>query len=184
MSKVNKMAHQANSESTKKWRAHQKCEIYNVNQKRWITGEVIDVFTDDEGQWVKVKYGRRTIEMSPNDEHLQAVSSDENILKWDNVVEAVKKELYPMISTAMGQSVKELIDSNTLKPNNFSDNAIEKVIGKMKDKKVLYNKEIEYIRDLVKRAKAFRWEESESMFLCHSLYLIELNHSGDTADLH
>ena len=178
------MAHQAHSELTKKWKAHQKCEIYSKNEKQWIKGEVIDIFTDDEGQWVKVKFGRIIHEMSPNDENIRAISSDGNILKWDNMVEAVKQELYPMISTKMGQSVKELMDSNTLKPNDFSDKAIEKVVDKMKDKKVLYNKEIEYIRDLVKRAKAFRWEDTESMFLIHSLFPIEFNHSGDTATLH
>ena len=106
------------------------------------------------------------------------------MLKWMNVVEAVKQELYPLISTPLAESVEELVESQTLKPNDLGANAIEMVIAKLKTKKVLYSKEIEYIRDLVERASAFRWRESESMFLCHSLFPIDFNHSGDTVTLH
>ena len=185
------MAQQSNVLSTIKWKLEQQCEIYSTNQKRWITGEVIDVFTDDEGPWLRVKYGRIIQEMSPNDEHLRAISSDENTLKWDNVVEAVKQELYPMISSALGQSVNELMEEQkdashavVLKENDLSEDAVGKVIDKLKTKRMLYSNEIEYIRDLVKRANVFRWEETESMFLIHSLFAIQFVQSGNTVNLH
>ena len=106
------------------------------------------------------------------------------MLKWMNVVEVVKQELYPLISTSMGEAVEELIESQTLKPHDLSPDATEMVIARLKTKKVLYSKEIEYIQELVERASSFRWEESEGIFLCHSLFPIGFNHSGDTVTLH
>ena len=106
------------------------------------------------------------------------------MLKWINVVEAVKQELYPLISTSLGEAVEELVESQTLKPNDLSVNATDMVIARLKTKKLLYTKEIEYIQEVVERASAFRWRESESMFLCHSLFPIDFNHSGDTVTLH
>ena len=100
------------------------------------------------------------------------------------MVEAVNQELYPLISTSLGQAVEELIESTTLKPHNLSDNATDLVVEKLKTKKVLFSKEIEYIKGLVQRASAFRWDESESMFLFHSLFPIQFNHSADSATLH
>ena len=57
------MAQQPRGTLTEKWKNHQKCEIYSRSQKRWIEGKVIDIFTDEEGQWVKVKYGRQWVKI-------------------------------------------------------------------------------------------------------------------------
>lgn len=159
----------------------QKCEVYSRDRKRWIEGKVIDIFDDKEGQWVKVKY---VAEMRSTDQHLRAFAPERNMLKWTNVGEAVKQELYPHIATQLKQSVDELVRSGTLIPSDFGDTATDNVITKLQTKKVLYNKEIKYIQGLVKRARAFRWNESESMFFCHSLSPIEFNHSGDSATVH
>ena len=110
--------------------------------------------------------------------------SDRNVLKWHNVVEAVKQELYPFIATSLGKAVEELVESKALELHDLSDNATDLVIEKLKTKKVLFSKEIEYIKGLVQRARAFRWEESESTFLVHSLFPIQFNHSADSATLH
>lgn len=106
-------------------------------------------------------------ELSPN---VEQVAKKVVGVKWHNVVEAVRHELYPLIASALGQSLDELMATGTLEVDDLSDGAIDEVIEIMKTKKVLYNKEIEYIKDLVKRARTFRWEENESMFLCHFLF--------------
>ena len=178
------MAQQTKQQRKGQWEIGQKCEVYSRTKNIWIEGEVIDKFTDDEGQWVKVKYARTTKEMPPNDKHLRAINSGGNTLKWHNVVEAVNQELYPLIATSLVEAVEELIESKTLKPHNLSDNATDLVVEKLKTKKVLFSKEIEYIKGLVQRASAFRWDESESMFLFHSLFPIQFNHSADSATLH
>ena len=178
------LASKQDSDAADEWKIGSLCELYNQSDREWIEGEVIDIFTDDEGQWVKVKYGRNTKEMPPNDKHLRAIDSEGNKLKWQNVVEAVKQELYPLIATSLGEAVEELIESKTLKPHDLSDNTTDLVIEKLKTKKVLFSKEIEYIKGLVQRASAFRWDESESMFLFHSLFPIQFNHSADSATLH
>ena len=179
------MAQKSDNAQTQKWKRGQQCEIYSRSKKCWINGEVIDIFTDKEGEWVKVKYGRTVKEMPPNNEHIRKMAFG---VKWHNVVEAVSQELYPLIATTLGQSVDELVTSDSLKEDDLTDDAVTIVIErmKMKSKKALYNKEIEYIKDLVQRATTFRWKESESMFMCrrHSLFPIQFNHSGDSATLH
>lgn len=43
----------------------QKCQIFVEHKKQWIEGEVVDIFKDDEGDWVKVKYGRDYKDINP-----------------------------------------------------------------------------------------------------------------------
>eukprot|EP01084_Bolivina_argentea_P319495 554170_1 len=38
-----------------------KCEIYSNSQKQWFIGEIIHTFNDEQGQWLKVKYGNSTV---------------------------------------------------------------------------------------------------------------------------
>ena len=39
-------------EQSMKWEIKQKCQVYDEGKKQWIDGEVIDIFKDDEGEWV------------------------------------------------------------------------------------------------------------------------------------
>ena len=123
-----------------------------------IEGKVIDIFTDEEGQWVKVKYGRNIKEMPPNDEHLRTIDSEGNKLKWHNVVEAVKQELYPLIATSLGEAVEELIESNTLKPHNLSDTATDLVIDNINISSTTYCRFIEF-HDLRREL----WQQTDYM---------------------
>eukprot|EP00483_Globobulimina_turgida_P006948 UN06962 len=40
------------------WRTDQKCEIYSVSKRMWFAGKITDIFFDDEGEWIEVKYNR------------------------------------------------------------------------------------------------------------------------------
>ena len=151
----------------KRWERGEKCEIYSMLKECWIRGEVIDTFTDKQGEWVKVRYGRTEQELPPDDEHIRKTAFQ---LKWENVAKALEQELYPQIGSSLGLSVHDLVATGTLNEDDLSHTATVKVIEMMKNKKVLYNKEIEYIKDLVKRANAFQWDETESMCLDHFIF--------------
>ena len=155
----------------------QNTDTISRNRQQFCDGLLVEI-AKYEAALAKVME-RRAIQ-----QHANAIESEGNTLKWHNVVEAVRQELYPLIATSLGEAVEELIESKTLKPYNLSDNATDLVVEKLKTKKVLFSKEIEYIKGLVQRASAFRWDESESMFLFHSLFPIQFNHSADSATLH
>ena len=69
-----------------------------------------------------------------------------NKVSWHNVAEAVKLELYPLIATSLGQSVDRLVDEGALSEHDLSGEATDKVIEELKTRKVLFSKEIEYLR--------------------------------------
>ena len=50
----------------------------------WISGEVIDIFTDKEGEWIKVKYGRKYKDVPPNTTEIRPViiNDAENDIGW------------------------------------------------------------------------------------------------------
>ena len=158
------MAEKEESAAFKKWKTGQKVEIFSLRERKWVKGDVIDVFKDDDGKWIKVKYGRHVEELPPNDQYLRAIGAG---VKWTNLTETVRHELYPLIATTLGQSVDELVstDQDPLKEDDLGNDAFDKVIERMTTKKVLYNNEIEYIRGMVERAREFKWEQTESMFL-------------------
>ena len=40
------------------WIAGQKCEIYSISKDQWFTGKIHDVFIDDEGEWLEIRYNK------------------------------------------------------------------------------------------------------------------------------
>ena len=56
------------------WTPGQKCEYFSKLQKQWIEAKVIDVFKDDEGDWVKVRYGRNITEVPPDSNDIRVPS--------------------------------------------------------------------------------------------------------------
>ena len=52
------MAQQLAEKHKSEWKTDQKCEIYSDLGQKWMEAKVIDVFKDDEGEWIKVQYGR------------------------------------------------------------------------------------------------------------------------------
>ena len=137
--------------STAKWEIATRCEVYSRSQQKWVKGEVVDVFTDDDGEWVLVKYGRKPNEMHPGDRDLRKCSV-KDALTWQHVVAAIKHELYPM----MAASMEKCIDN--LSASDLSEKAVDGVMDKLKKTRALGNKEAQYIRNLVARARTFSWE--------------------------
>ena len=141
---------------TPKWEKGDQCEIYENVQPQWFPAKVVEVFSFKEGKFVKVQYGRKINEIPQNDPKIRSPTWISGKVNWNNVVEAVGQELYPKIAESMALSVEELKGKRTLKHDDLSGDATDRVIETLKTKKVLYNKEIVYIKGLVERARAFQ----------------------------
>ena len=88
-------------------------------------------------------------------------------LTWYNVMQCVRHELYPAMAISLSQAVEELVYKSGFAVGDLSEKAVERVIGVLKTKKVLFSNEIEYIQDLVGRARAFQWDQNEgTLSLC------------------
>ena len=72
------MALQSSKESVKIWEKGQKCEIHCLynKQPQWVKGEVIGIFDDDDGKWVKVKYGNKRTEVLCDSEDIRILSEE------------------------------------------------------------------------------------------------------------
>ena len=55
-----------------KWEIGQECDIYCRAERRWVDGQILDIFQDEEGEWVKVKYGRKTNHIQPDDPDIRS----------------------------------------------------------------------------------------------------------------
>ena len=63
------------------WSVGQKCDIYISRRHKWIKAEIIDIFNDDEGDWVKVRFGRNYKDIKPDSSKIRSrmdSGNDEN----------------------------------------------------------------------------------------------------------
>ena len=77
------------------------CQILSKSQQKWVNGEVIKIFSDEEGEWLRVKYGKDNIKeiqryseqirVQQNESKNVAVNdeNDANNAKWVNLVFSV-----------------------------------------------------------------------------------------------
>ena len=73
------MALQAVKENTQNWQKGQKCEIYcHYNkQLQCVKGEVTGIFDDEDGQWVRVKYGnKKRVQVLSDSEDIRVLSEE------------------------------------------------------------------------------------------------------------
>ena len=66
-----------------KWKIGQKCEFYARLQQLWVKAEVIDIFKDKEGQWVKVRYGRNYTDVHPDSSDIRNVADKHDDNGWN-----------------------------------------------------------------------------------------------------
>ena len=83
------MAHKQQKKRTNgipKWEEGHTCEIYDQFKKRWIKGEVVEVFKDDDGDLVvDVKCGKRRYQLppdSPQIRNLQQKKETDSVHGW------------------------------------------------------------------------------------------------------
>ena len=165
-----------------KWRKGQHCDIFCRLQKKWVDGQVIDVFKDEEGQRLKVKYGRTITEIQPDDPDVRAKNTDiQSVfdLNWYHILHCIGQEMYPMMLRSMSSALSELMGASAVKfeIDNFSKESVQKVIQTLKTKKVLLSNEIKYIEGVVERARAFKWEQTGGINSCHFVHILSLSDS-------
>ena len=74
------------------WKPGTKCDLFDRDTLKWVEAEVIGSFSDDKGEWIKVRYGK----------------SDRNVLKFDPDLR--KRELFS------GRELKQLRDASAQIP--------------------------------------------------------------------
>ena len=42
------------------WKTGSRCEIFSASTKQWFLGEIVRTFTDEQGEWLEVRYGQST----------------------------------------------------------------------------------------------------------------------------
>ena len=94
-----------------KWKVGQQCEKYSNSQHKWIKAKVIDIFEDDDGEWVKIKYGGKRVELLSNSPEIR-VYSEENTNRLDKWKKGAQCELF-------SRTKGEWVDAQII--NIFSD---------------------------------------------------------------
>ena len=105
------MALNANQMQRYEWQVGQQCEIYNHAQQKWIKAKVIDIFKDEEGEWVKVKYEGKRVEFPSNSPEIRPFS-DENTNRLEKWKKGAQCELF-------SRTKGEWVDAQII--NVFSD---------------------------------------------------------------
>ena len=78
---------------------------------------------------------------------------------WFDVVRCVQTELFPVLSIKMRECVEERLSKEpSFKLNDFGANAVEDVIERLKTKRTMNNKEIHYLKGLIRRAAEHQQE--------------------------
>ena len=77
-------------------------------------------------------------------------------LNWNHIVNAVKHDMFPLMATSMESAVESLrVDQNSLTVDKLDDDAVQRVIDKMHQKRKLSTKEVEHIKMVVQRARDY-----------------------------
>ena len=74
------MAAQRPKDQAVKWKPGALCEVFDREQRKWNEGEVISSFSDDRGEWVKVRCGQSVHELLCDDPYLRVSSSDNMLI--------------------------------------------------------------------------------------------------------
>ena len=54
-------------ESVQGWKVGNQCEVYNREMRQWIDGEIIHIFTNQMGDWLRVQSGERIHDVLSDD---------------------------------------------------------------------------------------------------------------------
>ena len=121
---------------------------------KWIEGEIINIFTDEMGKWMRVQTGKRIRDVLCDGGSCRERSA-ENVtvrMTWFNVMQCVTQELFPVLSIKLNECVQEkIVNDSSFKMNEFRAEAVENVIARLGEKRTMNNKEIAYLYALIER---------------------------------
>ena len=74
-------------------------------------------------------------------------------MTWFKVINCVNTELFPVLAIALKKCLDEKLSADPkFKSDNFGDDVVDDIIERLKGKRTMNNKEIEYLKALFKRA--------------------------------
>ena len=53
------MAQQSLKVDAVKWKPGTKCDLYDRSTRKWVEVEIINLFSDEKGEWIKVRCGQK-----------------------------------------------------------------------------------------------------------------------------
>ena len=104
-----------NQQQKMKWKLGAKCTLFLRNKRKWTDGEIVGSFSDESGEWVKVRCGKQVHEVQTDDPDLRVKSQSFGVVP----VHTIEK----LQMAAMGQPViAEWLQSmlQSLNPNTKS----------------------------------------------------------------
>ena len=69
------MAQQPLQNQPLKWKLSSRCDLFVRSEMKWAMGEVIGFFTDEQGEWVKVRCVQRVHDVLAHDPDLRVLST-------------------------------------------------------------------------------------------------------------
>ena len=74
-------------------------------------------------------------------------------MTWFKVVNCVNTELFPVLSIALKKCIDEkLSDDNKFDLHDFKDDVVDDIMERLKGKRAMNNKEVQYLKELFGRA--------------------------------
>ena len=74
-------------------------------------------------------------------------------LTWFDVIQCVWTELFPVLSATLSQCIQEKLGLETeFKLNDFEGDVVNDILERLKRKRTMNNKEINYLKQLIQRA--------------------------------
>ena len=120
------MAQQQASTQSVEWKLGSKCQLFDREHLKWNDGEVIGSFSDDKGEWIKVRCGgvvRNVLSIDPDLKQLEVIPSKE-IKKLQHAV-VQQPDIAPILQRILpsmtGQGLYTHSDSLVV---NFTDSAV------------------------------------------------------------
>ena len=206
---------------TAEWKLGTKCDFFDRNTRKWVEAEVIGSYSDNQGQWVKVRCEQKDHNVMSDDpdlrkrallsgdqlKQLQSIAAQvptitpiletilpttskqglyahsdglsqihvlnlsDNLQKvlhcgcavmslfptermtWFKVVNCVNTELFPVLAIALKECIDtKLSEDVDFKLDNFDDNVVDDIMERLKGKRAMNNKEVQYLKGLFQRA--------------------------------
>ena len=96
------------------WKLGTICDLYDRNTRTWVAAEVIDLFSDEEGEWIKVRCGQRDHKVLKGDPDLQkrAIISGHQLKQLQNIAAQVPS-ITPILESILPSSSEQGLYSHS-----------------------------------------------------------------------
>ena len=99
------MAQRPFQDGTAVWKTGLKCDFYDRSIRKWVEAEVIGSFSDDDGEWIKVRCGHKDHNVLNGDPDLRkrAVIPDHQLKQLQGVVAQIPS-ITPILESILPSS--------------------------------------------------------------------------------